>query len=292
MKKIYYLNDCTDCHVGSLYVTLGFKKALEMYDVYGIKTPPIPRRTYIKSELEKCDTVIVNGEGVIHHTATYTNGGTELLTQIDSFQKMGKVVLLMNCVFQSVDPKWANVLSRCKYITVREPWSKQHLMAIGVKTDIDVCLDMTAYHDYDVVQSKTKGIAVGNVHPEFKGYREFYPLKEKFDNLSMPKNKFMPYLRSLSTYKVFITGQHHGMYACIFAKTPFIVYPSNTYKIESFLDWTGADINVHYDFNDIMGKIHECETSGSYDYIFNEWFPEKVAELKLIMNEKIHDLIV
>jgi hypothetical protein len=47
---------------------------------------------------------------------------------------------------------------------------------------------------------------------------------------------------SLRGAKVYVTGQHHGVYAACRARCPFVCGKVNTHKLSSLFEWAGVDI--------------------------------------------------
>lgn len=55
---------------------------------------------------------------------------------------------------------------------------------------------------------------------------------------------FRDVVATLRTCKVYLTGQHHGVYAAGLAGIPFVPIPSNTHKIGALIRWSGLDIPI------------------------------------------------
>ena len=55
---------------------------------------------------------------------------------------------------------------------------------------------------------------------------------------------FEDIVATLKEAEIYLTAQHHGVYAAALAGCPFVATPSNSHKIEAFIDWTGLPIPV------------------------------------------------
>ena len=60
----------------------------------------------------------------------------------------------------------------------------------------------------------------------------------------MRSGRFEDIVATLRGAEIYLTAQHHGVYAAALAGCPFITTPSNSHKIESFIDWTGLPIPI------------------------------------------------
>jgi hypothetical protein len=115
----------TDAHIRMLQrcnVTISNRLFYrELRDFAKIDDPEAATAAVLESpfadDLVRVDVVIVNGEGTIHHGRS-----RELLAVLAAAQKLGKLTLLVNCVFQEVT-EFHDTLRRLDDFTVRDPRS-------------------------------------------------------------------------------------------------------------------------------------------------------------------------
>jgi hypothetical protein len=192
-------------------------------------------------ELHSVDAVIVNAEGTIHHGA-----GTEYLNVLAAASRIGKVTLLVNAVLEAIEG-FDEVLHRIDDVTVRDRRSARWLEGCGrtprivpdsfieARFEEDPLLDLsgqvvvTDWHHQRDKDSGAASIAFMRGHPEMRPF--FFPLM--CGNIAPHWRKTSATLRNA---RALVTGRHHGVYAAVLAKVPFVALSSNTHKVAGILD--------------------------------------------------------
>lgn len=237
--KLYLMNDTGDeAHAGCKAVMRSINGQLAR--VPGLQV--IGRHKVGQFEVDeaafaKADAVLINGEGTIHHS---TKRSQHLMASIMAAKQQGKTVLLVNALFQQyAGPK--DLLEGLNLLSVREPRSAAFARVFGGQPL--TLLDSAADPDF-----LGQGTPTPLTHDLVIGYAqkvERFPLA--FNALqghkqSMFKGTFDDIVATLRQAKVYLTGQHHGVYAAALAGCPFVTVRSTSHKIEAFIDWTGLPI--------------------------------------------------
>jgi hypothetical protein len=186
------------------------------------------------------DLVLINGEGTIHHSGPRA---LFLLQLIQRARAEGKPVALVNALFQQYDAPADDILAGLALLSVREPRSAAFARRFGGAplTLLDSAADPAFLADGRAHRLKD-GRVIGGAHPHGL-------IPDPFDGLPGQKLglRRLPYediVATLRTAEIYLTAQHHGVYAAALAGCPFVTSPSNSHKIEAFVDWTGLPIPV------------------------------------------------
>ena len=184
--------------------------------------------------------LLVNGEGTIHHSGPRARF---LLSLIQRAKRQGKRVLLVNALFQQYDAPAEDILANLALLAVREPRSAAFARRFGGKPLI--LLDSAADPAF-LSQGKAHDLKDGRV---IGGTHRHGLIPDLFDDqagekLTLRRLPFEDIVATLRRAEVYLTAQHHGVYAAALAGCPFVTSPSNSHKIESFVDWTGLPIPV------------------------------------------------
>ncbi len=197
------------------------------------------------------EIVLVNGEGTIHHSGPRA---LYLLHLIRRAKRRGKRVLLVNALFQQYDAPAEDMLSGLALLTVREPRSAAFARRFGGEplTLLDSAAD-PAFLAGGTAQPLMAGRVIGGTHRHGL-------IPDLFDRLEGPKLtlRHLPFediVATLRQAEVYLTAQHHGVYAAALAGCPFVTSPSNSHKIESFVDWTGLPIPIVLRKNELEAAI-------------------------------------
>ena len=123
--KIFLGNDASCGHSGSKAVMKSILNMLSEHEI--IKIHQVGRPFDIK-DIEKCDIVIVNGEGTIHHNRP---AGNILMEILKTGQRLNKKTFLINAVFQQEPTYYNEVLKNLDYFSVREVLSRDNLNTVA-----------------------------------------------------------------------------------------------------------------------------------------------------------------
>jgi hypothetical protein len=220
--KVALLNVNDNGHAGMKAVARGLRYILRRHEIVS---------------LEDCECLIVNGEGTLHHY-----GGTWLLESLKLSQSRGVKTFLVNAVFQSTPPYYGYTLSHLDYFSVREPLSLHNAIECGGDPVLapDLCI-----YDPLLVAGRSLGrmpsVVIGETPYSIPPGAIFQAVEAWFGIDSGRLTFKTPLPDIVATLKanrsIYITGQHHGLYAAILAGVPFIALPSNSWKIEGLLQW-------------------------------------------------------
>lgn len=194
------------------------------------------------------DVLLVNGEGTIHHSGPRAQF---LLGLIQRARRMGKRVMLVNALFQQYDCPEDDLLAACHLLTVREPRSAAFARRYGGRPRI--LLDSSAdpaFLGSGKALPLRHGRVIGGVHAKGLLYDPFAEIEG--DKLTMHTHSFEDIVATLRGAEIYLTAQHHGVYAAALAGCPFITSPSNSHKIESFIQWTGLPIPICMGLEEIV----------------------------------------
>jgi len=197
------------------------------------------------------DLLFVNGEGTLHHSQPRA---CFLMALIEEAKAQGKRVMLVNALFQIWQDAPADLLAGLDLLCLREPLSAAYARRYG--GDSVVLLDSAADPRFlggGTAQPLTSGTAIGGTHAgsPFKGGFvgiEGHPL-------AMAGTRFEDVVATLAQAEIYVTGQHHGVYAAALAGCPFVAVASNSHKIEAFLNWTGLPIPFCHHRRELEGAM-------------------------------------
>jgi hypothetical protein len=188
---------------------------------------------------DRADALMINGEGTIHHSG---HRALFLIAMIEEAKRQGKRVLLVNALFQQYDGP-EDLLAGLALLTVREPRSAAFARRFGGQPQI--LLDSSADPAFlasGVARRLKSGLVIGGAHKDGLLQRPFAGLPG--DRLRMGDGSFEDIVATLRNAEIYLTGQHHGVYAAALAGCPFVATPSNSHKIESFIEWSGLPIPI------------------------------------------------
>ena len=240
--QVFLANDTSrSAHAGckavmrSLHAAIAAVPGLKICGTHSVGTREIDEIAFYAA-----DAVLINGEGTIHHSGQHA---TYLLALIAEAKDAGKKVLLVNALFQQYECQSDDILADLALLTVREPRSAGFARRYGGKPRVllDSAAD-PAFTEGGTATPLTHGWVIG-------GYIDSGLLKDPFKRieghrLNIHKSPFEDIIATLRAAELYLTGQHHGVYAAAIAGCPFIVTPSNSHKIESFVEWTGLPIPI------------------------------------------------
>jgi hypothetical protein len=235
---VYLLNDTSAVHAGSRAVMAALGRMLAHTRVVGrhrVNTDAIDGTGW-----SGADWIVVNGEGTIHHNQPT---GRFLLDQLDRAQREGKRTALLNALFQQEPPCAAGVLARLDHFSVREIASAASARACG--GDPGVRLDLCAAHYRQLPPlPPSRRLPPVNVGYQHDGAGLGFRLTDLGHPYYGLDDDFAVIIANLRATRLYITGQHHGVYAAGLAGIPFVAVRSNSHKIEGLIAWSGLPIPV------------------------------------------------
>lgn len=180
-----------------------------------------------------CDAVVINAEGTWHHGS---DGGWIIANVARVAQMLGKPCHVINATFQEYGDTYRATLAGLTTMQVRESRSAEFARALGMircRVRMDSVFD-GSFGEYPR-QPTRKGILAGAIDPAsiFAHVLESLPGYNRFSCFNLPWDELV---KVISGADLYVTGQWHGICAALLARTPFVAIPSNSHKIEAFLD--------------------------------------------------------
>lgn len=251
--RVFFANDTSHVnHAGCRAVMRSLNAALE--SVAGLEVVGRHRVGEMEVDTElfaSADLLFVNGEGTLHHSQPRA---CFLMALIEEAKAQGKRVMLVNALFQIWQDAPADLLAGLDLLCVREPLSAAYARRYG--GDPVILLDAAAdplHLGGGTAQPLTRGTVIGGVH-------NGSPFKGGFSGvdghpLAMAGVVFEDVVATLTRAEVYLTGQHHGVYAAALAGCPFVAVASNSHKVEAFLHWTGLPIPFCHHRHELEGAM-------------------------------------
>jgi hypothetical protein len=246
--KVYYAND-TKFHAGSDAVSEAILKRLtdQGHEIIGRCYRPYGPETNV---MLQADALVVNGEGTFRDEKRAWEPGriAALMDGMRRAKDAGLRVHFINATWCNMQPHWKSILEQCDELAVQEVISAREMQqTMGLSPS--VYLD-ASYYANDVARpvSNMQGqVVMGKLYPHnFSDHlSEFAPCFPRTPYLPiLPEGKGFRWAEIVSTLRgasLYITGQHHGVYAAAKARVPFVPCKCNTHKVEGLLEWAGAE---------------------------------------------------
>ena len=238
--KVYLFNDTSRSrHAGCKAVMRSLRAELGQFaDI--VATHTVGATTIDAAAFANCDAVVVNGEGTIHHDSPRANF---LMMALACAQAAGKRTALVNALYQQERLSAPDVLSRLDFMSVREVRSAALARRHGGCPWIlaDSAADRQQLKPAQPLRA-VSGVVRGGTHPKA-------PSATWLDTLDVQKvdvsvGTLDEIVATLKQADVYVTGQHHGVYAAALAGIPFVALTSNSHKIEGLIEWSGLPIPV------------------------------------------------
>lgn len=231
--KIFLANDTRgQGHSGSEQVMRSVLYQLRAHDV---TTHPCGSLAGLE-RIRDCDAVVINAEGTWHHGS---DGGWVIANVARTAHMLGKPCHVINATYQEYSDAYRATLAGLDSMQVRESRSLEFAQAHGMhraRVRMDSVFDLS-WGEYPR-QPTRKGIIAGGIDSasrfarvldELPGFSRFSCFNLGWDDL----------VKVVSGADLYVTGQWHGICAALLAETPFVAIPSNSHKIEAFLDDLG-----------------------------------------------------
>lgn len=209
-----------------------------------------------RRRIEPVDVVIVNGEGTIHHGA-----GLHLLAVLGAAQRLGKNTLLVNSVYEETE-FYEEVINKLDDFTVRDHRSLNFAQSRGLKARLVLDSSFAAFDVPEPLADLSQKSVVsdwhasrcGDVGNALKQYMRSYPATSFFLPFERA-DAAICWHRIVATLKhaaVFLSARHHGICFAVKAGIPFVGLPSNTSKVEGFLEAFAPKVPVARTFSELQ----------------------------------------
>jgi hypothetical protein len=253
--NVYLVNDCSYWpgleirHGGCKAIMDSFRLRLEAAGHRIVHVCPRPEGP-VAEKIKDCDWVLVNGEGTFRDEKLDHEPGRirRLREGMELALDMGKRVSLVNSVWCRMGDGWEDLLFRLSDLSAREPESARQMSKAcpnwwGIEVHPDESYFLPLIFDAEVKQRK--GVVMGDIWnwnmPESERSKIYLGLgAPTYYGLSGGDwAKLIWLLRSAAVY---VTGQHHGVYAACRARCPFVCGKVNTHKLSSLFEWAGVKL--------------------------------------------------
>jgi len=248
MKQVLLINDTSnECHIGSRTVIQNIRRLCKMNDMrvvasftrHFISDGTTPK---LKKVIDSADTIIINGEGSLHH---HPRRNTKWFPKILNAIPRDKKIVLINSLWQEMEKlgkaSTEIFLDKMNLIAVRETYSHRDLITLYPKKEkiivVPDILFATELHDYDIGYGDSVD---REKRKTLKNTNNYLPLSyieagTYLDVKAINMPSLAPYISWLKSLKLYVTGRFHGMCLASMVGVPFLVLPSNSHKIESTL---------------------------------------------------------
>jgi hypothetical protein len=279
-KTLYLINDTgSSNHAGCKAVMRSLRATIhEMSSVRLIGSSAHTALEIDESLYQAADIIFVNGEGTLHHSNRHA---IHLLNVIGRAKREGKHVILANALFQQYECPDPCILEDLALLAVREPRSSAFARVFGGKPHIflDAAADRRFINQGSPIPNLT-GCLVGGFHEKGLLYDPFAEIRGR--RLSLRSASFEDIVATLREADIYLTAQHHGVYAAALAGCPFVASPSNSHKIESFLAWSGLPIPICMNIREVEHAMQFALRNRSMYLELSEWMmqiPQLTAEV-------------
>lgn len=261
--RIKLLGDHSEYHAGCTAVIDYLKRAIE------------PLGSLVDGD--DYDTLVVNGEGSMHHDS---KNFRLKMAALEEAVLARKPAYLVNSVWQSNSNEFDKILKALSGIAVREQASHDDLLSRHNVESL-VRLDVSYWAEIDESAARCAdwkdGIVVGDFYStEFENFVRWTggPLL-RHPYIDMSSVGWSSLVKGLRTASLLVTGRHHGVFAACRARTPFVSMWGNTHKIEGMVKMSGLPIPVCESPRELGAAIKWAKKNKSvYDDFFC-WMDEQ-----------------
>lgn len=250
MKTVYFFNDTSTYHAGSKSAVRSLKNELIDMNIIGINY--VNEHYYDEDIFNNSDIIFVNGEGTMHHNS---GGFKFLMSVLKKAQQLKKITMLVNSVYQDNSSEYNDVLKKLDVFSVRDLLSYEyviHKCGLTPMLRLDSSADKNFINDGKILTTLS-GIIKGDVHPHTQ-YKKMIDELD-FGHFGLFNKSFEDVIATLKQVDVYITGQHHAIYAAGIANIPFIPISSNSHKIEGIIKWSGLPIPILNDIHELSNYL-------------------------------------
>lgn len=220
---------------------------------------------YNEEKMEEADLIIVNGEGTMHHRNKFALFLMEVLKEAKARKKKA---WLINAVYQAMGD-YSYLIKKLDLVITREIRSHKAIQSGDMM--LDSCADPEFLAGLNAnPKPSNKKVFFGRIHKGSKIHVDCH-----WDRVGLG-NQFSDTIRMLKdNCSIYITGQHHGVYAAGLAGIPFVAISSNSHKIEGLIEWSGLNIPICYGEGDIKKCFKFARENSSVFKEFNKFLLSK-----------------
>lgn len=317
MKRALLINDTSlNFHYGCQLVSKNIEKGLLENNIRITHKLYVWEKKLLSKvlnilESNSFDMVVINWEWTIHHESKYAN------TLISIWKKIKKHFTIPVVLLNSTIQEMGESLPLLKYfdiINVRDPFSYNYLKENNIKSILTP--DHSIYTKRYPLSKQNSTLIWGSVIHKICKYNYTYAKHNKIDfidTLYLPKGsnynpinilkkcfyvlvkfcnfslntKFLilseeTHLKKLnSTYNKYITGRFHDIYISILSWLDFYVFKSNSYKIESTLEYIWLKNKI---INSVDTGLQKKGFSKSEREKISNFYNNGIKDIKMLYN--------
>jgi hypothetical protein len=209
----------------------------------------------------------------MHHGS---GGFHRKMKALEQSSQEGKPSYLVNTLWQDNPHDYDDVLKRLTGIFVREVMSQQELKekhGVSAKLFPDLAFQAPLYEARNAVDYKGSIVMTDFFSKEYDAFVRLTRAEAlKYPFVDMLTMNWDDLIASLKTAEILVTGRHHGVFAACRAEIPFVVFGSNTHKIEGIFKSAGVKIPFCENRAALPAKIRWARKNGDeYQKLF-DWF--------------------
>lgn len=283
--NVYLLNDTSQYdrnHIGCKCVTksikeLCLKNGMEIFFYDGCIGSIDGDIEKFKTIIEKCDILILNGEGTLHNEYSRV---FMLMNKCLLAKKLGKKLALINTIYQN-NSTLHKYLPIFDIISVRESLSRNEILKF-INVNIRVVPDLSFYPSYNTQVYRDKSInnvvftdsVIPTVTTKLRKISEKYNSQFYYmDESNIPKLS----LNELMNAGKVVTGRFHCLVLCMKYSIPCLAVKSNTHKIQGILKDAGLCEYLVDSDSDIEDRIWKFMNSDHSNFYEKSSYYSKVA---------------
>ena len=273
MKAILF-NDTSHYHSGCNAAMEYLHQEIKTHGLLleSVKSKEFPE--YCDKKFKIADTIIINGEGTMHHDAPLAKWYLDLISKAYSFNKK---IFLINTVWQEMTlTDMLKKILRESYVSVRDIRSQSELTRQNINAHFHLDLSYNnrppdlypgwgeSSFNQETFQGKRKGLIIGTFSNPDDNRQKDIP------SVNIFKESWNDIIQKLAQAEYFITGRHHEMYAACIARCPFYVFKGNSWKNEGLLRTASchlvpdASMGMHTRRMPIINNLKENEKVSAF----------------------------
>jgi hypothetical protein len=265
-KSLYFANDTSSYHAGSLAVCEVLRTEVERAG-WIVETEGV-RNVIEKDAIDRCDAVLVNGEGTLHRNKPRAR---HLMQLLGFAQELGKPTVLCNASWSMMTDEHDEVLKNLSFLSVREPLSAQELRRRH-NVDPEVFPDLSYDHPYQATSNERdiRFLSTDFYSAEFDCF--VWPRGGRLaevPKLDMMAVDLPQLVDTVARTRVLITGRFHGLMVACKTRTRFVAYGGNTHKLHGVVEGYGRGLEVLTKYSSILEAARNSQRlQGAYDDLF------------------------
>ena len=242
------------------------------------------------AKLEDCDTIVINGEGTLHHGRKKAGW---LMSVAAHEVTRDKEIALVNALFQANPDSWIPLVQRMKHLYCRDSRSATELSRMA-GTEVTSFGDLStsagplpdtlprsgvvvgdsvkgkvrnSLYSFAKELSRTTPTQIAPITISFRELNPYKPLLSRFisrkvnalrqrrHEKAFPLLQYLDseedYIRVVRQCRLHVTGRFHGVCLSLVTGTPFVCISSNSWKIEALFEDAGLDFRRVIDTSEL-----------------------------------------